>query len=94
MKPEARETSGWCLFGKKTLISRVDRGSWRGLNLNRYTWAPVTAAKGRRGGERRARQTFGASGLGRRDRKGARATTDNADLALATQIQAGPGDLF
>ena len=27
MKPEARKTSGRCLFGKKTLISRVDRGS-------------------------------------------------------------------
>lgn len=68
MKPEARKTSGRCLFGKKTLISRVDRGSWRGLNLNRYTWAPVTAAKGRKGGERRTRQTSGRGGGGTRIR--------------------------
>lgn len=65
MKPEARKTSGRCLFGKKTLISRVDRGSWRGLNLNRYTWAPVTAAKGRKGGERRTTNV----GRGARERR-------------------------
>lgn len=30
MKPEARKTSRRCLFGKKTLISRVDRGTGEG----------------------------------------------------------------